>query len=270
VLTHVLCAVDSSDVSEKVFRHAAGLASVARARLAIVHVHDGNEDMLAERVRAAYLAALPYGGNFQTDPPIMVATGEPATMILAAAADSGADLLVCGTRARGAVAAWLLGSTSRRLLEKARVPLLLIPDDDRDVVTPEVGGTRVHFGSVIAAVDRTEFNPRQLRLASEFAGLAHQPLALLTVIEPGDGTTIEDATSSLRDRGHGLTPSRPHALIVRRGHVADEIVHACQSESAGLVVMGLRSAGRGGRPGVIASAVLSRGRAAVLAVPHVE
>jgi nucleotide-binding universal stress UspA family protein len=164
------------------------------------------------------------------------------------------------------VASWLLGSTSRSLLEQTQTPLLMIPDNDFDIVS--VGDTRatLHFGSVIAAVDRAASNRGQLTLASELAKVSGQPLTFLTVIEPGDATTLAEAEEDLRDRAHGLTPVRPHSLIVRRGNVAKEIVACCDAERAGVVVMGLRAKARGNRPGAIATAVLAHGSSAVLAV----
>jgi hypothetical protein len=75
-----------------------------------------------------------------------------------------------------------------------------------------------------------------------------------------------EAGVMLRERGHHLSPTKPRAIIVRRGHVAEEISNCVSAEGAGLVVMGLRERQRG-QPGAIASAVLKTNRAFVLAVP---
>lgn len=57
---------------------------------------------------------------------------DPATPawagLLDAARRVGADVLVCGTRGRGAFARALLGSTSAGLLHNADLPLLVVPD----------------------------------------------------------------------------------------------------------------------------------------------
>ena len=79
------------------------------------------------------------------------------------------------------------------------VSVLLVPDNNVDVVTPELGQAQLHFGGVIAAIDRTEANRAQLSWASSLAGLARQPLLLLTVIESGDKTSREEATEALRE-----------------------------------------------------------------------
>lgn len=264
MLRRVVCATDRSALASKVYRHAAGLAAATGASLALVHVSAGGTG--AGDVQGEYLNSIPYTGSVDLEPQIFVCHGDPVDAVLQQARDYDADVIVCGSRRRGTVASWLLGSTSRALLEKTRIPLLVIPDNDFDVISAGDNAAALHFGSVIAALDRAEFNQRQLTLASALADVAGQPLHLLTVIEPGDATTPEQAHQYLRERAHGLTPVRPHSLIVRRGDVAHEIVGCCDAEHAGLVVMGLRATRRGSRPGTIATAVLARGRSAVLAI----
>jgi nucleotide-binding universal stress UspA family protein len=60
------------------------------------------------------------------------------TALLDAARDLGADVLVCGTRGRGAFTRALLGSTSTSLLHNATLPLLLVPDGDAALDGPVV------------------------------------------------------------------------------------------------------------------------------------
>jgi nucleotide-binding universal stress UspA family protein len=269
MLSRILCATDGSDLSKKLYRHAAGLAAVCGAKLALVHVADDDrEPHAASRVHNEYLRAIPYTGSVDLDPEIFVPSGRTVETILLSAQGYHANLIVCGSRRRGTVASWLLGSTSRALLEQSPLPLLLVPDNDYDVISLGENQPALHFGSVVAAIDRAEHNVAQLDLASRLAHLSGQPLSLLTVLESGDDTSVDDAREHLRERAHGLQPVRPRALIVRRGEVAQEIVRCCDAEDAGLVVMGLRGKNRGSRPGAIATAVLARGRSVVLAVPE--
>ena len=53
--------------------------------------------------------------------------GEPVTAVLGVVADCGADLVVVGTRGEGAHGAARLGSTSLRLAEGCRCPLVIVP-----------------------------------------------------------------------------------------------------------------------------------------------
>jgi nucleotide-binding universal stress UspA family protein len=65
--------------------------------------------------------------------------------LLDAARTLGADVLICGTRGRGAFGRALLGSTSSSLLHHTDVPLLVVPD----------GGGALD-GPVVAAYDGSD------------------------------------------------------------------------------------------------------------------
>jgi nucleotide-binding universal stress UspA family protein len=78
--------------------------------------------------------------------PVTVDPSAPAwAALLDAAHRLGADVLICGTRGRGAFARALLGSTSSSLLHHTDVPLLVVPD----------GGGALD-GPVVAAYDGSE------------------------------------------------------------------------------------------------------------------
>ena len=265
----ILCAIDLSDATPSLLRHAAGLANAANASLVIVHVatvDDSTRQHIREEVERQFLSAVPYEAGYATAD-VRVVRGERATAILMQAAYTGADLIVMGTRGFGNLTGWFMGSTSRLLMEATSVPVLLIPPTPRDIVT--LGGDRahLHFGPVLAAVDLDEHNDAQLLLASQMAALAQQPLVLLTVIPEG-GPSAEEVTAAVWTRVHDIGPTRPHMVVIRHGDVAREIGRAALAEGAGLVVMGLRNPRTGDRPGQIATAVLETKRSFVLAVPE--
>jgi nucleotide-binding universal stress UspA family protein len=188
MLTRVLCASDGGDLAPKWYRHAAGLAAATGGSLAIVHASDGeSEPSTVSRVLDGYLRAIPYAGSVELEPQVFVSQGPPVKAILTRAYEYRADVIVCGSRRRGTVASWLLGSTTRSLLERTATPLFLVPDNDFDVITVSDGQASLHFRSVIAAVDRAESNRSQLSHASHLAHVSAQPLSLMTVIEPGAG-----------------------------------------------------------------------------------
>jgi nucleotide-binding universal stress UspA family protein len=56
-----------------------------------------------------------------------VVAGNPADEIVAYADSIGADLIVIGSRGRGAVAGALLGSVSRDVLHESRRPVIVVP-----------------------------------------------------------------------------------------------------------------------------------------------
>ena len=258
----VLCAVDLGPSTGRVLFHAAGLARVLGAELRVVHVTADDSVDLKERVLAQCQAATPYEAAIDDDA-VVIAHGRVSEAIQREALRVDAMLIVVGSRGHGGLARLLIGSTSEALLGLARTPVLLVPPTDIDIVS--MGDhAALTCGPVLAAVDLSDGCDRQLPWASRVAGLAAQPLMLMTVAR----RKVDDhaAAKALRDRAHGLGPVKPRSLIVRRGGVAEEISRCAAAEHAGLVVIGLRPRPRG-RPGAIASEVLAKGRSFVLAVP---
>lgn len=257
----VLAAVDLGSSSARVLYHAAGLARLLSARLRIMHVTADAPD--AEQRLADFCAQW---GPYEVDPDqvdTIVRSGVVSETIFREAQKCGARMVVMGSRGHGAVARLLLGSTSAAVLMNAPSPVLLVPPTDLEIVNITDRVT-LNSGPVLAAVDFSETCANQLVMASTLAEIAGQPLLLMSVAPKRIGD--HEAAALLRERGHGLEPRRPRALIVRRGKVAEEIARCALEERSGLVVMGLRSARRG-RPGSIAAAVLGTKRAFVLAVP---
>lgn len=262
----VLCAVDSSPLAPRVLRHAAGLAAVCGARLTILTVVTGTHAPQPDAKIAAVLReVLPEGATYLARPSIktvQVAMGQPADAIVDFARDE-ADLIVAGTHSKSGLSRWLLGSTSTAILEGATCPTLLVPPGQLEIVTLDARTARFHPGAVLAAIDLREQNQKQVALAGVLAGVARQPLVLMTVA--AQAVSDDEASRELNGRASacGVSVDR---IVVRRGNVADAIDQAAISEAAGLVVMGLRSQADG-TPGAIATAVLKAKDALVLTVP---
>ena len=262
----ILCAVDASDTAPRVLRHAAALAAVSGAQLTVLTVTDGDRRNSQSRLETLVKDTLPVGHTILGDPRLHVARltqGGVADAILEFARE-GVDLLVAGTHTRSGLSRWLLGSTSAAVLEQTQCPTLLIPPGHVDVVSIAPDGVRLNFGAVIAAVDLTEHNDRQLRLASEMATLAQQPLVLMTVAGPE--VSEQQAEEALAGRAHALGLVEVQHLVIRRGPVAEEIARAAALEPARLVVMGLRERGHG-IAGELATKVVHGRDTVVLAVP---
>ena len=54
--------------------------------------------------------------------------GHPAVRIVEAAGEQGADLIVVGNHGRGGFISWMLGGTSRSVVESCTVPVLVVKD----------------------------------------------------------------------------------------------------------------------------------------------
>jgi nucleotide-binding universal stress UspA family protein len=99
-------------------------------------------------------------------------TGRPADALLEDVAAHGRDLVVVGTRERGALARNLLGSTALRLLRQSPVPVWVArPGEWR---TPSV---------VVATIDLGDMAPRILEAAAAVAASAGAELHVLHVVD---------------------------------------------------------------------------------------
>ena len=257
----VIAAIDLGPSSARVLRHAAGFARLWAAPLKVLHVSADRSAEERNRVIDFCRRAGPYEIDVDaTD--VVVRPGHVSDAIRREAARD-TPLIVIGSRGHSGLAKLLLGSSSEAVLRNTAAPVLLVPPIDLDIVNI-ADRAQLNSGPILAAVDLAEACDHQLSMASRLAGLAKQPLLLMTVAPVR--LSDHQAAAMLRERGQLLSPVKPRAAIVRRGHVADEISRCATAEGAGLVVMGLR-ARPGGQPGAIAAAVLKTNRAFVLAVP---
>jgi nucleotide-binding universal stress UspA family protein len=242
--------------------HAAGFAAVLAARLKVLHIASDTLPETLERVADECLGMAPYQAMFE-EPDVLVRLGPVAEAIHREALQLGATLLVIGSGSHASLVKLLMGSTTDAILRSTRINTLLVPPNKFDIINV-IGDAALSCGPVLAAVDVAEDCRHQLEAASRLAGVAGQPLLVMTVAS--SSMSDHDASHELRNRAHELSPVKPTSLIVRRGGIAEEISRCAKTEDAGLVVMGLRQNTRG-RPGVIAQAVLDTGRAFVMAVP---
>ena len=179
-MTHVLIAYDGSPISATAVRAAAILFPAARASVAVVPseptvrigtavpmlptmspaaVRQAIDELAAEARRQAdetagqaVEQARALGLDAEA---VNVRPSAPAwAALLDAAHRLGADVLICGTRGRGAFTRALLGSTSSSLLHSTDVPLLVVPD----------GGGALD-GPVVAAFDGSEGATRAIQVA---------------------------------------------------------------------------------------------------------
>ena len=144
VFTNILCPVDFSPDSERALASALALARATHGHVTLVTVIDplldagasaaGADEALDQQtqqeLRQLLERASP-GLPPATVPAVSVRVGTPAKEILAQADDCNADVIVMGMRGLGRPQKLLLGSTSQHVLERATVPVLVVPPPDR-------------------------------------------------------------------------------------------------------------------------------------------
>ena len=115
-------------------------------------------DLMQAEAEAAAASALEGVDTTWCDDPI-VQRGYPGVVLTDVAAD--ADLLVVGTRGHGALASTLLGSVGRYCADHTTVPLVIVPEDDRDHEPPR---------TIAVGVDGSHNSDAALQWAIRFAG----------------------------------------------------------------------------------------------------
>ncbi|HKY02941.1 MAG TPA: universal stress protein [Burkholderiales bacterium] len=143
---HLLVPVDPSEPSHAAAYSALQLAKTMGARVSLYHAMEAVETYYFDEgfaMSAEVLTALEQRARIEgqklldSAKELADANGvscemlldrppTPARGIVAAAEKQGCDLIVMGTRGRGAVAAALLGSVTMRVLHEAKMPVLVI------------------------------------------------------------------------------------------------------------------------------------------------
>lgn len=145
-LRKIVVPTDFSDNAKEAFRHAAAIARWSGAELIVLHVvekfmdhsllysdvwpfqkplreyyrelEERTEERLARNVKKAVGPDIEFR--------VVVTTGVPSSEIVSLASREAADLIVIAPQGRGGLAQTLLGSTTDRVLRKARCPILLV------------------------------------------------------------------------------------------------------------------------------------------------
>lgn len=272
---------DGSPESEAAVGWAADAAALYRAPLHIVHVippwerPTGEFASLGERAeqRAAEVLGAAETQALEKHPSLRVTKarrdGEIADELLAAGRN--AARLVVGGRGRGGFAALLLGSTSRRVAERATVPVVVVrerPDEPRGTIVVGVDGSSHASAALDFAFAEASVRGSAIRAAFVWK----QPYA--GGFEPGYGLFVETLAQSNRDLvENALAPRRARYPDVRvTGEVFDGhpvSVLSSLAADADLLVVGTRGMGsvRSALLGSVSHGVLHHARCVVAVVP---
>jgi nucleotide-binding universal stress UspA family protein len=138
----ILVAWDGSEHAKRALSEAVDLARTQDARLTlltvaaplqawpgpVVPISQADLDGVAEQILAEGEALVPEGIRVSG----RTAAGHPGIELLKRATAADDDLIVMGSRGRGAIRSAVLGSTSHFVLNHATVPILIVHDGDRE------------------------------------------------------------------------------------------------------------------------------------------
>ncbi len=138
MFTRIIWATDGSEAADRALPTVLELIGDGGTKLVVVHADEriggraggvpvlADEDDLRRALRSKVSALVESG----IDAEFRVVHGtnrDPADLIAEVAKETGADLIVVGTRGHGRVAGMLLGSVTQRLLHVAPCPVLAVP-----------------------------------------------------------------------------------------------------------------------------------------------
>lgn len=281
----IVCGLDFSPESRRALRLSAQLAArldrplhlvsaveplileAARAQRRSPEFLDHVETLLAD---AGHALALPEGRIS-----VAVESGEPATVLLQAAASCGATHIVVGTRGLGRAARAVLGSTTLRLMRATTLPVLAVPGDAADgsddrawpPISRMVCGVDFSDGSMAAAREAAALGDGlgvPVRLVHAVPSM-NLPFVWEDFARDAEEARIAEATDRLREVARNCCPG---ADVLAAVGTPPEVLAAESGDDLSIIVaVGLHGASRH-RPGSTALRVLSAARAPVLAVPE--
>lgn len=248
----IVAGVDRSDAAEPVVDAASWVASRLDTRLLVVHaveepVEEAQE--LLESLRARLPAA--------DDTGVRLVEGSPADRLIEVADDEDAELLVVGSRGRGAIGSAVLGGVSRRVARDARCPVVVVPPAV-SIAAREGNGE----GAVVCGVDGSghAVTAAQVagRLAERLGGrllVVHARQDLKAVVSyPGARSTTPPVTGqedAVRRQADRVVEEAVEAVevdveaigLVEPGAPAGVLAAVADREDARLIVIAARGMG---------------------------
>ena len=252
----VLAPVDFSSYSNTSLTFAGCLARQCGAELHVLHVQPSVLDAAAQahqvdprsEVRTALEAlvmdAVP---PLHEEPVQHLGSGSAADAICTTAAASRADLIVMGPRGRSRLAATLLGSTTKSVLQQAPCPVAVVPA----AWEPIAGGNGdTGTTALVVGVENADAPSEALLGAGASLALAlHAWLHLVHAVESAAATDIERRRAALTGRLQAHPVAVRTAVHVERGPASD-VLEAYAARAAlgrGIVLLGAHNeSGLGG------------------------
>ncbi len=149
---HMLIALENSAYDVAILAHVRGLALLCSSRVTLIHVADGfaarnmqalklreSEELRLDREYLDRCAAELAGDELEVD--AILASGDPAAEICAAAAREQCDLIAMATHGHGFLNDVVRGSVANQVRHKTLVPVLLVRGVPAPV-PPDARGTR--------------------------------------------------------------------------------------------------------------------------------
>jgi nucleotide-binding universal stress UspA family protein len=136
----ILVPLENGPADQTILRHVTGLAKLSGAEVILLHVADGwaarnmeqlnlkeSEEMKEDRAYLERMATDLRAAGLEVD--AVLAAGDPAQEIAAAAEREGADLIALATHGHRLLEDVVRGSTATALRHNTRIPVLMVRSD---------------------------------------------------------------------------------------------------------------------------------------------
>lgn len=249
VVTRILAPTDLSDSSVPALHYARALADRFLAKLTVmysdpivypfdvvgpaagVYVNATPEHQAQMRCEVAQQAdAVMAGRPYDVE----VSIGQPVPVILAAAKERNADLIVMGTHLRHGWRRALLGSVSDGVIHSSACPVLTVAHQDS-----AAGATQYAITNIMCPVNFTEVARESLHIAARLAEAFSARLTIVHVIEADEMT---DAKADEQKVRQWVSPQIQDVCsyreLVVRGGPAERVLDCAEDLGADLLVIG--------------------------------
>jgi nucleotide-binding universal stress UspA family protein len=275
-MSEIIVGVDGSDGSRTALRWAArtaaakgvGLRAIAAWQYpsnAVIPVGptklpgpDEMDERTCDELRAVVREVLEAGAV-----PVEVEAGRgpAASVLLAAAARAGTDMLVVGARGLGGFAGLLLGSVSQECVEHSPCSVVVLRGD----ADPSAG-------PIVIGLDGSEGAARALNWVIDLAEATGAHIVAVHAPVLGANNAMMDAARQELERWCAPIGSRavPHEFRIEPGDARTALEHVADEAGASLLVVGTRGLGavRGLLLGSVAGYVARYSTRPIAVVPH--
>lgn len=289
----VLACLDASASMRRLIPHAMAVAEALKAPLTLLHVldlpprSDGLPDPVEWDIRRQEACgrvrrAVGEGRSLSPRLDVRIVEGRPVDQICRSIRELDASITVVGTKANESAADWELGETTRRLIDRCRRALLLVPPSVD--VAPEV-----RYRRLLVPLDGSRMAESVLPLAVRLARAAGAELLLAHVIPTPELTEtgpLEADDHRLRkqigERNERVARKyveqirsrlacselAVRSLVLREGDVRSALARLIEDERVDLLVMSAH--GRSSRSdvacGSVAAYIITHARTPLLVV----
>lgn len=228
MLKNVLIPADLTPEFAFVAEFACGMDALGARRVVLGHVIDatGMEgpiiaaeiDRAREAVREA--ASVIECGGMEIEVRISAGDEQAAEGLLALAAGSSVDALVCGTHGKGPVERFIAGSVSEEVLTNADLPVLMVRYGLLEDAADRAALARSFGRTLVLTTDFSASSTRALMAVLDLPARAVETLYLLHAIDP----SLDPAEARKAEEGAAFQLGNWAAMAERKGIAAHPVV----------------------------------------------